>query len=367
MKVQSGLQSLAQTIFRKLLDEPSTSIPLQHDGPFTPMHPSWHVIPRGERPKQLRIYSATLKRVNLEYGLTRKWAFHFNRDRMPKSDTVAIEFLKSVHQACFHSFPKPDDIRAMEWSFQGDSITDFPLQYPIYENHYYFHYCLAGSATLTYENAALTVSGGQFLIIPPALNCRVEHNGGRFRTIWGSFADAEPWAWTTRNLGVAYHPIVFSPSPAVGEKIHRDLNEITQYSALAMEGHRRIVNTLFELILLRLGSSHRSERIDPRIARSMKYLSDHYMDNVPLDELAKICNLSPSHFGALFRRETGMAPHQWLLSLRMNLARELLAATTMPVGEVAARIGYPDQRYFARVFRKMVGISPSEYRLNDIS
>lgn len=75
--------------------------------------------------------------------------------------------------------------------------------------------------------------------------------------------------------------------------------------------------------------------------------------------------LSPSHFAALFRQRMGVPVGRYQSQLRMAQARELLDTTDLPVGQVAARVGYDDPFYFSRHFRVINGITPVQYRSRD--
>lgn len=81
-----------------------------------------------------------------------------------------------------------------------------------------------------------------------------------------------------------------------------------------------------------------------------------------LEELARMANLSVSHFSAVFRRELGFSPVDYLVRARMRRACELLDTTASPLKEIAEAVGVSDPLYFSRVFRAIYGVSPSHYR-----
>jgi len=72
--------------------------------------------------------------------------------------------------------------------------------------------------------------------------------------------------------------------------------------------------------------------------------------------------LSPSRLAHLFREQVGVSIVRWREDQRIILAKHLLTTTRMPVSTIADTVGYPDQLYFSRVFRKRIGLSPSRYR-----
>lgn len=69
-------------------------------------------------------------------------------------------------------------------------------------------------------------------------------------------------------------------------------------------------------------------------------------------------------FSRKFRKAYGVSPKEYLTSLRMNKAKEMLRTTNFEIKEIAASVGYRDQLYFSRLFSKKEGLSPSEYRMS---
>jgi AraC family transcriptional regulator len=83
---------------------------------------------------------------------------------------------------------------------------------------------------------------------------------------------------------------------------------------------------------------------------------------ISMRDIAHACGLSPGHFARAFQRTTGMPPHRWLLSRRIERAKDLLLQTQSPVSEIAHRCGFADERHFTRVFSQAVGTTPGAWR-----
>ncbi len=86
-------------------------------------------------------------------------------------------------------------------------------------------------------------------------------------------------------------------------------------------------------------------------------------DELTLVEMAQSVDLSPAHFSRMFRKSTGVAPHQFVLRNRIERAKEMLCAPEARILDVAVACGFKTQQHFARVFRSVCGSSPKEYRL----
>ncbi len=82
-----------------------------------------------------------------------------------------------------------------------------------------------------------------------------------------------------------------------------------------------------------------------------------------LQDVAKAVNMSNSRFSTVFAQQSGRTFTEYLTGLRLNRAKELLRNTEMKSAEIAFDVGYNDAHYFSYLFRKNVGMTPSEYRL----
>lgn len=98
------------------------------------------------------------------------------------------------------------------------------------------------------------------------------------------------------------------------------------------------------------------------VARSIERLLERLDQPVQLAELAAAAGLSVSHYSLLFRTQTGYAPIDYFLRMRMQRAAQLLDTTALRVEEIGASLGYEDPNYFSRQFRRFVGRSPRAYR-----
>lgn len=99
-----------------------------------------------------------------------------------------------------------------------------------------------------------------------------------------------------------------------------------------------------------------------RLAPAIRSLEERFRERVPLSELAESCGLSSTHVHRLFQRLLRMSPTEYLLALRLQEARRLLATTDEPLSEIALSTGFFDQSHFTKRFRKMTGMTPTQFR-----
>jgi AraC-like DNA-binding protein len=99
-----------------------------------------------------------------------------------------------------------------------------------------------------------------------------------------------------------------------------------------------------------------------RIIEAIKYINNHYMEDVPLKELASLCNLSVRQLSRHFQKLYNKAPHEYLMDLRFRAAVNLLRNSNNSIKEIAERSGYDSVFSFSKAFKKTLGISPQKFK-----
>ena len=119
--------------------------------------------------------------------------------------------------------------------------------------------------------------------------------------------------------------------------------------------------------LLRLAIDYRNQMSDKKyteiIEKAKKYIQENYQnEDMSLLSVASNVNVSSNHFSAVFRKETGETFIDYLTTVRMEKAKDLLACTSMKTSEVGFEVGYRDPHYFSYIFKKTQGMTPKDYR-----
>ncbi len=130
------------------------------------------------------------------------------------------------------------------------------------------------------------------------------------------------------------------------------------------QGYGLRVHALYLMILQRLFQLivYKNDRslIDNRIRRVLKYMIDHYSEPLTVQSMADHIGLSPMYFGNFFKKETGVTFRQYLTSIRLNHAEDMLRSGEYNVNEVSSACGFCDIFYFSKVFKQSRGVSPSQ-------
>ena len=99
-----------------------------------------------------------------------------------------------------------------------------------------------------------------------------------------------------------------------------------------------------------------------RLRRAKEYINENLEADLSLSEVAEAVGLSQFHFNRAFRRSTGLTPQQYLVSQRINRAKELLIKGDLPLVEISIQAGFKSQSHFTTVFRKFTAFTPKEFR-----
>ncbi|MEA4962495.1 helix-turn-helix transcriptional regulator [Lutispora sp.] len=106
----------------------------------------------------------------------------------------------------------------------------------------------------------------------------------------------------------------------------------------------------------------KSPDIDICIARSVEYMEAFFNANITIADICDEINISPFHFIRTFKKKNGISPHQYLLKIRIQKARELLKSGRYSVSETAMLCGFVSMPHFSSTFKDMTGCSPVEYK-----
>lgn len=101
------------------------------------------------------------------------------------------------------------------------------------------------------------------------------------------------------------------------------------------------------------------------LAPAVSYVAANYPEKLRLATAAKLCDLSPFQFSRNFKKEHGFTFRDFVVRVRIQRAAELMTQSTVSVTEAAFEVGFNDLSYFARMFRRQLGVSPSHYRTDN--
>jgi transcriptional regulator GlxA family with amidase domain len=101
---------------------------------------------------------------------------------------------------------------------------------------------------------------------------------------------------------------------------------------------------------------------DRVITSCQEWLADHYTETAPVTTMVRLSGLSERTFARRFGKATGMSPLDYVHALRLEEAKQILETSDLPVEAVALEVGYQDNGFFGRLFRRRIGMTPAQYR-----
>lgn len=108
--------------------------------------------------------------------------------------------------------------------------------------------------------------------------------------------------------------------------------------------------------------SRKENRSNGIIDRAKEYIMTHYQKDISLDDVSREVDISPYYFSKLFKEATGDNFIEYLTNLRIDKAKDLLDNTELSMKEICVQVGYANPNYFSRIFKKNVGVTPTEYK-----
>ncbi|WP_306910922.1 AraC family transcriptional regulator [Rhizobium mesoamericanum] len=221
---------------------------------------------------------------------------------------------------------------------------------------------IGGAGNLRYENRQLRVKEGETLLVLVPHNHRYWlEDGDRWEFFWISM-NGEEALRIHRSILAVTGPILKLQPKTIEHLADCSLRLITGgetpglASAIAYEAAMALYDDVFG-----------SHPVFSEEYRTMQHVIDYIMANLerplPVEDLARVAGLSRAHFSRMFAANEGLPPAEFVLQKRLKRAVTLLTKTAnMPVKEVAIRSGFEDANYFSKVFRRVYGTNPTEFR-----
>jgi AraC-like DNA-binding protein len=224
-------------------------------------------------------------------------------------------------------------------------------------------YTISGQGNLRYEDKVHRVREGELMLVLIPHNHRYwVDDGGRWEFFWITMNGDEALrllAATVRAAG----PVLCPKARAVDILANGCLRMIAGEGALPGEASALAYRAVMALYDDVFAGRHADDADDRPMAPVIRHIVENVRSDLRIEELASIAGLSRAHFSRLFTALEGCPPSEFVMAERMRQAAKLLAlGTGTSVKEVAVLTGFADPNYFAKVFRRFFGASPTEFR-----
>ncbi|MBR0598215.1 response regulator [Sinanaerobacter chloroacetimidivorans] len=136
---------------------------------------------------------------------------------------------------------------------------------------------------------------------------------------------------------------------------------INDLGELRLWCRKRIENIITQI------NSYRDYKVGRLTKRAKEYIKTNYSKSITLEDVAREINVSPQYLSKLFKEETGENFIDYLTAIRIRIAKNLLESDELSVKEICYSVGYSDPNYFSRIFKRIVGATPTEYKESFLS
>ena len=217
---------------------------------------------------------------------------------------------------------------------------------------------LSGKVTMNVEGTAYILEPGMLLHVPKGANLTKKSVEGKtvqvafvyYRTLReDSVSSNEHFKVQVENKEAIIHSILelkkFNEQPAATAELKCQLLFLTLLNTI-VEGARQ----------------HDEKENDYSIEEILHFIHKHYQEHLSVTDIANRFNIERRHLAYIFKRYTGMSPLNYLTEYRIRRSKELLRREDYSITKVAELVGFEDNLYFSRIFKKRTGYSPSAYR-----
>ena len=251
-------------------------------------------------------------------------------------------------------------------TYRLKTVKRLPTWRPKGRLDYQLLYIVSGKGHFYFHGEDRVVYAGRMVLIQPRQEQRYEYFGeDKPEVYWVHFTGSD-----VKNILHSYNipmddPVFYSGASSTysylfKEMIHELQNCKTGYEDLLAMYLRQIF-----LLVQRTRQEERptvSTYIQEEMEFARRYFNEHYNEPISIQEYAESRNMSVCYFQRNFKQIVKHTPMQYLLTIRVNNAASLLETTDYSMAEIAAIVGYEDPLYFSRLFRKIKGVSPRDYR-----
>ncbi len=154
-------------------------------------------------------------------------------------------------------------------------------------------------------------------------------------------------------------------SPSDFSELERLIDMTVDEYEASRPGKKTLLLAYFMQIVVKLSRLYDApakQREISGMADAAAFMENHYMEDITIEQVLEISHYSQRHFIRLFSAVYQTTPQKYLTGIRIRHACSLLRESSLPITEVALRCGFRDSNYFSRAFRKVNGITPSQYR-----
>ena len=251
-------------------------------------------------------------------------------------------------------------------TYRLKTVKRLPTWRPKGRLDYQLLYIVSGKGHFYFHGEDRVVYAGRMVLIQPRQEQRYEYFGeDKPEVYWVHFTGSDVKNMLRRYQIPMDDPIFYSGASSTYTYLFKEMIHELQ---TCRTGYEELLTMYLKQIFLLVQRTRQEERptvstyIQEEMEYARRYFNEHYNEPISIQEYAESRNMSVCWFQRNFKQIVKHTPMQYLLTIRVNNAASLLETTNYGLAEIATIVGYEDPLYFSRLFRKIKGVSPRDYR-----
>lgn len=237
---------------------------------------------------------------------------------------------------------------------------------PAAHPNYVLHYILEGKGEYRINNHVYSLSAGQgFLMKPNIMSSYKADHITPWKYLWIGF-DGSYAKELLSQIGLSSRTLTFSAN--CGDKLLEVINRMLECDADGISYHLYLQTQLYvffyhlsQVLSVKSNKLHTGQQ-NYYIRMAEEFVEKYYAQNIHVQDIADYVGICRSHLTTLFQDNLQMSPSEYITHFRLTRAHEQLAISNFSIGKIAEICGYQDPLVFSRAFKKMTGMTPTQYR-----
>ena len=240
---------------------------------------------------------------------------------------------------------------------------------PAVRPNYIIHCVLEGEGVFHAKNRTWHLGPGDGFLIEPEVRTFYQADvKNPWKYVWIGF-DGRIVTNLLRELGLGGENLTFHTKET--EMLKEVVFQMLQHYQFSLQDDLMLESLLYRFFSVLMGDIQKKSSVqagnDNRyVIGAVEYIRNNYSEHVTVADLARYVGIHRSYLSTLFKRETGMAPQQYLSNFRLTMAAEMLSSTHYPIETVALSCGYQDPLVFSKAFKQKYNITPVKYRQREV-
>ncbi len=235
-------------------------------------------------------------------------------------------------------------------------------------NEYHIHFVLNGKGSLTIDNKTYKIKKDNIFLIPKDIPISYNADSNEpWEYIWVTFdgeksSDYLDYAGLTKD-----NPVIISAIPTA--TYLPLIKKILDTNVLTIANEIKRVGILYEVLSTLIGAQCSTTKngkcydypSETYIDHALQYISLNY-DHIKINDIATYIGINRSYLTIIFKEKLEVSPQEYLINYRMRKAAELIKSTNLSIQDISTQIGYDNPYNFSKMFKRVYGLSPKNYR-----